>query len=240
MDITTLGYNQISPNHLHWLITPQNYFNSINESFSFVETISKDIDKFLSESSNISEISVKNVNKFVSDTITVSEGLSKSIQHYISDAISITEDAIETKGRPQPLNLQFLDTVTMAITKVISLSDNIISNEFSGKGLSTRPISDTISIADTVVATKYRNFVQSVIDTLNAGDSISKGIARKIVDTPGMIDNLSKGIMKMVSDGIITAEVISLNITSILLEQTRTIRPNADTNLESEGALVSI
>lgn len=213
----------------------------LSEPISFTDNLSKNIDKFLSDSITTAESIVKrDINKVVSDTITVSEGLSKSVQHYISDALSIVEGAIETKGKPQPLNLQFLDTITMAITKVISVSDSIVSNEFSGKELSTRPISDALSMTDIAVATKYRNFVNSVIDTLNAGDSISKGIARKIIDTPGMIDNLAKGVMRMVSDGIVMAEVISLNITSILLEQTRTIRPKATINIDAEGTQVDI
>src|SRR5574337_77774 len=214
---------------------------SVSDGITLLDILSKNIEKFLNNEIITFTDSVKAVvNKGVSDVLNISESIkSKSISKVIIDIINTDENSMLVKGKPQPLNLQFIDTITMAITKVISVSDSIISNEFSGKGLSTRPISDALSMTDVAVATKYRNFVNSVIDTLNAGDSISKGIARKIVDTPGMIDNLAKGVMRMVSDDIITAEAISLNITSVLLEQTRTIRPNANTNLESEGTVVN-
>lgn len=241
-----MDFNSITGNfpmaHTHWIISVQDYNTNTSDSITFTDIISKDINRFLNivdSTVQFTESAGKNIGKSVSDAITVSEGLSKSIKHYVSDALSIVEDALNTGGKPQPLDLQFVDTITKTITKVIQVSDSILSNEFSGKTM-IRSVSDNILITESSAITTYRNFVKSIIDTLNMGDNISKSIARHITDTPGMVENLTRGIMRMVNDGIISVESISLNITSLLLEQSRTIRPIKNNNIDAEGTLVSI
>lgn len=212
----------------------------ISDSTTLLDILSKNINKFLTESSQVSEKVVKNINKSVSDIMSISENTSlvKSFTRAINDIVSISEESIKTTHL-QIDDLLFNDSIKTAIKRSISILDNATINEFSGKNI-PKTISDGLSFSDISISTVYRNYVRSVIDILNSGDSTSRQIGKMIQETPQMMDSIAKEIFKVVSDGIVPIEILSLDVKNMLLEQTRTIRPNTNINLEAEGALVNL
>ena len=212
-----------------------------DNDFTLFDIISKNIDKFLNEGVQVTESIGRNVNKGISDAISIVENtsLAKTIARTITDNLNIVEVALKTVHL-QIDNLTFTDSIGRAITRAIRVADTVIINELSGNNR-IKSISDGLSFIDSVVATRYKVWTQSIIDNLLSGDMASKNLGRIIQETPGMIDNIAKSIYKMVSDGIIPTEIVKENIGGLfLLEQTRTIKPKSVNNIDAEGQMINI
>lgn len=77
-------------------------------------------------------------------------------------------------------------------------------------------------------------------DTLTFTDILSKNINKFLNEGINIIENVEKSIQKSISDNIVFSDVTNVDVGSMLLEQTRTIRPQANTNINAEGALISL
>ena len=144
------------------------YDLSADELITMAETITKDVNRTLTDNPTISDTVQKALTRILDDIATITETLSKSVGRTFDDSATITEQLSIVYGRYRTLDDSVVITDTLARSIGKNITDTITMVEFLSIGRG-KNLDDSVSISESFNVGKPQ---KPIINRIEASASV--------------------------------------------------------------------
>lgn len=173
---------------LPFMPAPRAWSESLTETFSISDSLTKALTKALSDGVTFTDTLVKAFTAALSDTIAFSDALTKSPGKVITDAISFT-DAVAT-----------LLNIGVSLSDTLPLNDALSSLLAFGVSLT-----DTLQINEAF----QKGAIKALTESFAISDQIAKGVSKAVSDTFPLLDAMTQDLIVIAILSIITTTGVS-------------------------------